>query len=134
MSAALWVLVGFGSAILLAVVIALVGVYIYRVRLITNRVGSFEMAILKPQGGWASGIGLYTESYLEWHPTVSLSLRPKLKLRRGVLEFGIPQGSTAVVQVKITEGRRVVVTRMSSPSFNAMISWSNSAPPPSEVF
>ncbi|MBV7364060.1 DUF2550 domain-containing protein [Actinomycetaceae bacterium TAE3-ERU4] len=132
MQPAMWFLLGFLMAVVIALAFLTLVVYIYRVRLIAHRVGSFELAIRNStEESWTSGIGIYACEALEWHRTVSLSLRPKLKLKRGALVFSTPvfRDGGDIVEVRVTDGVTSLEIALRKSSFNALIAWSDSALP-----
>ncbi|OKL46437.1 hypothetical protein BSR29_06375 [Boudabousia liubingyangii] len=138
MPAALWFSLGFLIALLLLALILLGVLGMYRIRMILHRVGSFELAIKKsPEDSWTSGMGLFNTHELQWHRTVSLSLKPGVELRRSTLTFSDPhrRPGSDVVEVEARDGQSTIYMSLREASFHAMISWADSAPPEeAEIF
>ena len=133
MSGTLWLILISTVVAVIVGVIFLVMAYIYRVRLIAHRVGAFELALRhSDEEEWTSGIGLYSTDCLEWHRTVSLSLKPKYRFPRGAMLLSEPirrsSGDVVEIEARDASGRRWLA--MHSSSYTGLISWLDSAAPP----
>ncbi|OKL50159.1 DUF2550 family protein [Boudabousia marimammalium] len=132
MEGALWFFATVGVLSSLAIIVGLILLYFYRVRMIARRVGSFELALhLEGESQWTSGIGLYSTDSLEWHRTVSLSLRPKYRFRRGTMLFSdlVRREGSDVVEVRVVDPQGVRWLAMHESSYRGLVSWVDSAPP-----
>ncbi|TDE96022.1 DUF2550 family protein [Occultella glacieicola] len=74
------------GVVAIAFALVLVGLFLWRLRALTRRVGSFECA--KNTGNhWLAGIASYTRDHLDWYEVVSLSLRPTTRWERRELDI-----------------------------------------------
>lgn len=62
-----------------------VAAFVFRLRTLGSRVGSFECALRTPSG-WASGIAHYGADALHWYRLISLSPRPDESWPRSAIE------------------------------------------------
>ena len=113
--------------------------FLWRLRLLASRVGSFECGLSRPgEGGWFSGIGSFGGEELFWHRLVSFRLRPRYRFRRDDLEIVAvhPRSvSGLVVDVTCTYRGEHVNLAMPAESYHALVSWMESAAPrQSELF
>ncbi|SPT52793.1 Protein of uncharacterised function (DUF2550) [Actinomyces bovis] len=107
--------------------------FLWRLRLLASRVGSFECGLSHPgKGGWFSGIGSFGGEELVWHRLMSIRLRPHYRFQREDLEIvGVHPRSISgrVVDVTCTYRSEHVNLAMPSESYNALVSWMEAAAP-----
>ncbi len=131
---------GWNWAVLAAVLVLLASLaFLWRLRLLASRLGSFECGLSRPgKGGWYSGIGSFGGEELLWHRLVSISLRPRYRFKREDLEIVAvhPRSvSGRVVDVTCTYRGEHVNLAMPAESYHALVSWMESAAPKqSELF
>ncbi|MDO4901275.1 DUF2550 family protein [Actinomyces sp.] len=115
------------------VALALIGLFLVRLRRLAGRVGAFECA-LRPVGSgrWISGIAVFGDDDLEWHRLVSFGLRRRRRFRRDDLELGSVrrrgQGGRVVDVACYYRGERFDLA-MVEDSHSALVAWIESAAP-----
>ncbi|MDR1386817.1 MAG: DUF2550 domain-containing protein [Propionibacteriaceae bacterium] len=90
---------------------------------------------------WAHGVARYQGDALLWFPLVSLSLRPRLRLRRLQIEVGPQRWPTSNERSLLFEGQQIVQLTgrqseaatcelaMSPSAVTGLLAWAESAPP-----
>ncbi|WP_194948551.1 DUF2550 family protein [Actinomyces trachealis] len=108
-------------------------VFLWRLRVLASRVGSFECGLSRPgEGGWFSGIGSFGGEELVWHRLMSIRLRPRYRFLREdleIVEVRPRSVSGRVVDVTCTYRGEHVNLAMPSESYHALVSWMESAAP-----
>lgn len=122
--------------IALALVLAALGLLLWRLRVLALRYHSFECARNSPKG-WISGVAVFGADSVEWFRT--LSLRPRAHatwmreaitvLERSYRAGGRAGDPDAIVEVTCTiDGTRIELA-MRAGSYAGLASWLESAPP-----
>lgn len=125
-------LVILGVVALLAVVTVLV--FVWRLRSIGARVGSFQCA-LRTGARWLPGIAMYTVDHLVWYDVVSLSRQPRYRWGRCdlmILERHVrtdPAHGRPVVEARcVHEGQQLDIAAEPA-AFEGLVSWLEASPP-----
>lgn len=127
--------------IVLLIVAPIVGLYVRR-RWLSNRGGVFDCAlrVKLDQPAWMLGMARYEGNTLEWYRIFSVSLRPKLVVRRGSLELldrRLPDemealalyASSEIVRVRVLGAEPYSVElAMTTDSVMGMMSWVEAGP------
>lgn len=107
--------------------------FLWRLRVLASRVGSFECGLYRPdKGGWYSGIACFGDFELVWHRLVSLRMRPRFRFEREgleVLEVRPRSISGRVVDVTCSYRGGKVAMAMPAESYTALVAWMESAAP-----
>jgi len=135
-----WLLDAVGLLLLLALLygVALVA----RRRGISRHGGTFECSVrvrsARAGRGWVLGVSRYSGDHLEWFRIFSLSVRPKLRLSRGDLEYvgrRDPEGAESyslysghvIVTCETADGPLEIA--MSPEALTGFLAWLEAAPP-----
>lgn len=126
---------GWAWVVPLVLLAALTVWYLVRLRLVSNRVGSFECSVLR-KGRWAEGYACYAVGRLDWHAVLSVAAHPAISWRRAVTEVRAvtyaDAGYRATV-VMVSDGHEHTLS-MPSQAYSGLRSWLESSPPtPSSV-
>lgn len=127
--------------IVLLIVAPIVGLYVRR-RWLSNRGGVFDCAlrVKLDQPAWMLGMARYEGNTLEWYRIFSVSLRPKLVVRRGSLELldrRLPDemealalyASSEIVRMRVLGAEPYSVElAMTTDSVVGMMSWVEAGP------
>lgn len=134
-----------GEALIIGIVllVATPVLWLYaRRRWLSNRGGVFDcgLRVKLDQPAWMLGVARYEGDRLEWYRVFSVSLRPRLVLRRGHLEVlgrRVPNDveavalyhSSEVVKVRLVEAQPLTVELgMPTESVMGMMSWLEAGP------
>ena len=117
---------------MLALVLALV--FLWRLRSIAARVGSFQCA-LHSGSHWVPGVATYTREALVWYDVVSLSRRPRHTWDRDdlvILERTVridPRHGGPVVEARCLHHSLPVDIAAAAGAFDGLAAWLEAAPP-----
>jgi len=127
-----------GAVIILVVVallaLALALVFLWRLRSIAARVGSFQCA-LRAGSRWLPGIATYTREALVWYDVVSLSRRPRYSWNRDdlvILERTVrhdPHRDALVVEARCLHHSQPLEIAAAPAAFDGLAAWLEAAPP-----
>lgn len=113
--------------------IGLLALFLWRLRAIGGRVGSFQCA-LRRGTRWVPGIAAYTRDALVWYDVVSLSRRPRhrwsrddLLIQDRLVRPDLRHG-TIVEACFAHHGERVELAAQ-PPAFEGLVSWLEASPP-----
>ncbi|WP_420112849.1 DUF2550 family protein [Pseudactinotalea sp.] len=115
-------------------VLGLVLLFLWRLRSIAARVGSFQCA-LRTGARWVPGIASYTREALVWYDVVSLSRHPRHVWDRDdlvILERSVRPGPVrdgVVVEARCTHHAQPVEIAAAPAAFDGLAAWLEAAPP-----
>lgn len=119
---------------ILALVLLVGGLLLWRLHALGRRVGSFECAMRRGEH-WHAGIATYARDHLDWHRVVSLSLRPSRRWARrdlGVIERRRRQleGRTSqITEVHCGYRGQEFYLAAEDRALDGLVSWLESSPP-----
>lgn len=119
---------------ILALVLLVGGLLLWRLHALGRRVGSFECAMRRGEH-WHAGIATYARDHLDWHRVVSLSLRPSRRWRREdlmVLRRNLRQlegRASQVGEVHCAYRGQDLFLAANDQALDGLVSWLESAPP-----
>ena len=135
-----WLLDAVGLLLLLALLYGVT--LVVRRRWISRHGGTFECSVrvrsVRTGRGWVLGVSRYSGDDLEWFRIFSLSVRPKLRLSRGDLEYvgrRDPEGAESYslysghVIVTCETGDGPLEVAMSPDALTGFLAWLEAAPP-----
>ena len=117
---------------LLALALALV--FLWRLRSIAARVGSFQCS-LHSGVHWVPGIAMYTHEALVWYDVVSLSRSPRHRWDRSelvILERTLrqdPVHDRVLVEARCLDRTEALQIAAAPAAFEGLVSWLEAAPP-----
>ncbi|MDU0349735.1 DUF2550 family protein, partial [Actinomyces sp. MRS3W] len=115
------------------VALALVAVFLLRLRSLAGRIGAFECALRRRgRPRWRSGIAVFRDDDVEWYRLVSFSLRPRYRFVRDGLELGQARHrgrGGRIVDVPCRYGDMNFKLAMMEDSHSALVAWIESAAP-----
>lgn len=127
---------GWLAAVLLAVGLVLVG-YLWRIRLLSQRPGTFWCQVRVGAGRWSPGVARYGAARMVWWSMLSLSPRPELAWSRARLELvdrvvgdhtdhdGVP-----LVRARVRHEGAELELSMSPEAYTGLVSWIEAGPRP----
>lgn len=138
----LWVV---GLIVLVIVVAPLIYIFVRR-RWLDAKGGVFDcdlrVAPFRPGLGWMTGVALYSGEEIVWYRTFSLSLAPRVRLRRSVTEMighrdqepaeqTLLLADQGIVQLATAEGSHRVLYELalSEASATGLMAWLEASPP-----
>ena len=140
-----WWLVDSLALIIAILLVPLVGLLVRR-RVLARSGGTFDMSINRNQvgvsKGWTLGLAVYRDNDLEWFRTFSLSLRPRYRFSRGVVQIEGRREPDSNEVHALHDGHLIVGTEnasgvrqfaMSANALTGLLSWLESAPPGQRV-
>ena len=127
--------------VVIAVVVAAIGIFIFRRRRILILRGAIEMSVhcgRGVRGGWVLGVARFSDEHLEWYRLTSYRAGPSLRISRRdtvITERQEPSVNDAVwmppdaivLCLQTPEGDRMVAVPKSA--LPGLMSWWESAPP-----
>lgn len=129
-----------GVSVLLALLLPLVALFLRR-RWLSNQGGVFDCALRREPGSWSTGVARYHGDELEWYRIFSLSMRPRVVLRRDLTRtIGRRQTTDSEAAVlfndvqilgvadRVQPGHRYELA-MGGQSITGLMSWLEAAPP-----
>ncbi|WP_156249998.1 DUF2550 family protein [Pseudactinotalea terrae] len=126
------------ALIILAVVtllaLALALVFLWRLRSIAARVGSFQCS-LHSGSHWVPGIAMYTHEALVWYDVVSLSRSPRYRWDRSelvILERTVrqdPVHDRVIVEARCLDHTEPLQIAAAPAAFEGLVSWLEASPP-----
>lgn len=127
------------AAVIILVVVALLAVavglvFLWRLRSIAGRVGSFQCA-LRSGAHWVPGIAAYTRDALVWYDVVSLSRSPRHRWNRSdlvILERTLrhdPVHDRMVVEARCMDRTQSLEIAAAPAAFEGLVSWLEASPP-----
>jgi hypothetical protein len=115
---------------------------IVRRRWISRDGGTFEFSVrvrsTRAGRGWVLGVGRYSGDDLEWFRIFSLAPGPKLRLRRGELEYAGRREPEGAESYSLYTGHTIVLCKtasgplevaMSPSALTGFLAWLEAAPP-----
>lgn len=120
--------------VLTLLALGLVLLFLWRLRSIAARVGSFQCA-LRSGPRWIPGIASYTREALVWYDVVSLSRHPRHVWERDdlvILERSVrpdPLREGLVVEARCTYHAQPVEIAAAPAAFDGLAAWLEAAPP-----
>lgn len=108
--------------------IGLVLLFLWRLRTIGSRVGSFQCA-LRRGARWVPGIAAYTRDALVWYDVVSLSRRPRHRWDRDDLLIQDRVVRSGLIEARFSHHGEPVELSAQAPAFEGLVSWLEASPP-----
>jgi hypothetical protein len=124
------------TALVVVVLLALglVALFVWRLRTIAHRVGSFQCS-LRSGSRWLPGVAGYTRDALVWYDVVSLSRRPRYRWSRDdllitdrVVRPDLTHGGT-VVELHCRHHGDTLELAAGGAAFEGLVSWLEASPP-----
>lgn len=122
------------AVIAAAIVTILAALFLWRLRALGRRVGSFECGVLS-EGGWRAGIATYARDHLDWYKVVSLSVRPTQRWVRRELDIvsrerrKFADRTSQVSEAHCTYRGQAFVLAANDHALDGLTSWLEAAPP-----
>lgn len=129
--------------VILALVLLPVAWIIARRRWLARRGGLFDCSVrlrtTTPGTGWVLGVARYREDRLEWFPSFSISLRPRLVFQRPATKARGQRPPDQYEALLLMEDQRVIrldtgsgeswELSMTTDALTGLLSWLEAAPP-----
>ncbi|CAM3569225.1 DUF2550 domain-containing protein [Occultella aeris] len=122
------------GAVAVVLALVLIALFLWRLRSLSHRVGSFECA--KFTGNrWLAGIASYTRDHLDWYEVVSLSLRPTTRWERRELDIldrsrrEVDGRLSSVSEARCVYRDEEFLLAANDQSLDGLRSWLEAAPP-----
>ncbi|MGC5615307.1 DUF2550 family protein [Georgenia sp. Z1491] len=128
-------LVVLGILAVLAVCAALACALLWRALRLYRRGGTVECRLRTGEDRWRRGLAQLGATDLLWYQFASLAVRPRLRMDRTALELRgydprpPDPGGRPVVQLTLSDGRRTAQLRLAPSAVQALVGWSEGAPP-----
>ncbi|MGO1739170.1 MAG: DUF2550 family protein [Actinomycetaceae bacterium] len=128
-------LVVLGILAVLVLCAALACTLLWRALRLYRRGGTVECRLRSRDEHWRRGLAQLRLTELAWYRFSSLSPRPYVRLDRSALELlgheklGPDESGRPVVQARFSDGDVTVELRMAPSTLQALVGWSEGAPP-----
>ncbi|MBK5249334.1 MAG: DUF2550 domain-containing protein [Actinomycetales bacterium] len=112
----------------------LAALFLWRLRTLSHRVGSFECA-MHTDGRWLAGIATYTRDHLAWYEVVSLSVRPSRRWARRELDITsrelrrLGAGTSRISEAHCTYRGEGFLLAGRDHALDGLTAWLEAAPP-----
>ncbi|MGV9182052.1 DUF2550 family protein [Arcanobacterium canis] len=119
---------------ILLVGIGILGFYVWRLRRVLSRRGSFQ-AVVRQSGHerWHRGVAVFERFQIDWYPSRSLRFAASQTWKRSDIELEVHPETTSDLQVVKFETPRGTWYMASTPvAVAAIVSWMDAAPPVEE--